>query len=135
MENRGTIVENAIVAALELLDELGDRICPVVDIQKSTGPLVVYEKRRMSAERDISGPTGLRSADFNIFILHSTYEKMSNLADSVESALNALPESDYSPLLIEAVIVEQSMPDLYESKVQLFRRTYTATIQYQIKEE
>lgn len=135
METNGILLEETMVAALEALDGLSDRVCPVVDIQKSSGPLVVYDQKTERQEQELAGDSGLQTASFQIHVLHSTYRKMRLLSETVKTALKALRGSTKGPLLIEAVILELATPDLLEAKVQLFRRTYDVTFNYQIKEE
>lgn len=133
MEHNGIALESALVAAMEALSGLDDRVCPIIDIQKSTGPLVIYDQKRESDERSLTGRTGLMEAEFRIHVLHSTYMKMRLLAENVKAALYAMEGSTTPPLLIEAVGVELATPDLHEIKVSLFRRTYTVRIFYQIQ--
>lgn len=135
MEQNGTALEAALLAAIEALDGMEDRVCPVVDIKKSTGPLAVYDQLREGDSRDLSGPTGLLSATFQVHVLHGTYMKMRQLSDNIKKALNGLSGRGEPPLLIEAVTVELASPDLLEAKVQLFRRTYNVEFLYQIKED
>ena len=125
-------LEEILVAAIESIDGLKDRVCPVVDIQKNTGPLVVYDQRTDTGEWSISGDTGLLTAVFEVHCLHSTYKKMRLLAAAVKGKLKGMHGND-SPLLIEDVRVEQTVPDILETKVQLYRRTYNLTIHYQIQ--
>lgn len=135
METNGILLEETMVAALEALDGLSDRVCPVVDIQKSSGPLVVYDQKTERQEQELAGDSGLQTASFQIHVLHSTYRKMRLLSETVKTALKALRGRTKGPLLIETVILELATPDLLEVKVQLFRRTYDVTFYYQIKEE
>lgn len=135
MNTNGISLEEAMVAALEALDGLNGRVCPVVDIQKNTGPLVVYDQRTETDEQELAGDTGLQTAGFQIHVLHGTYMKMRLLSETVKSALKSLRGTSNGPLRIEAVIVELATPDIREERVQLFRRTYNVTIFYQIKEE
>lgn len=135
MNTNGILLEEAMVAALEALDGLNDRVCPVLDIQKSTGPLVVYDQRTETEEQSLDADTGLQAAGFQLHVLHGTYRKMRLLSETVKSALKQLRGKPNGPLLIEAVVVELATPDLLEKSVQLFRRTYNVTFYYQIKEE
>lgn len=125
-------IEDVLVDVIEGVDGLKDRVCPVVDIQKSTGPLVVYDQRKESEQRDISGDTGLISVEFEVHCLHTTYIKMRQLAHAAKEKIKGMLGNN-SPLFIEAVQVEQITPDILESRVQLYRRTYNVTIQYQIR--
>ena len=76
MEQNGIALEQTMVAALEALDGLKERVCPVADIQKSTGPLVVYDQNGEVAQKDLSGSAGLVTATYQLHILHNTYLKM-----------------------------------------------------------
>lgn len=135
VEYSGIALEEALVQAMEKIEDLQGRVCPVVEIHKNTGPLVVYDQRREADEQDMDGNADLLSAQFDIHALHNTYKKMRLLSEDVKAILNRLAGVNKPPLLIEAVIVEQATPDLYEEKAQLFRRTYTVKILYQITEE
>lgn len=135
MEEKGIALETAMVAALEGVEGLSGRVCPVIDIHKSTGPLIVYDPRRESEERSICGREGLWYAEIQIHVLHNGYMKMRQLCERVRAELLALEGLNKAPLLIEAVEVELATPDFFENKVELFRRTYNVKIYYQIKED
>ena len=135
MEENGIALETAMVAALEGIEGLTGRVCPVIDIQKSTGPLIVYDPRRETEERSIDGREGLLYAEMQVHVLHNTYMKMRLLCEKAKKALQALEGLRKAPLLVEAVEVELATPDLFEGKVELFRRTYNVKFYYQLKEE
>lgn len=128
-------LEEALVAALEAVDGLSGRVCPIQDIQKSTGPLAVFEQQGEAEDNAIDGLTGLCSAEYKIHAMHGTYEKMRLLAEQIKKAIQALRQCFRDSLYIEEVTVALASPDIYEDRVQLFRRTYKVTIQYQIKED
>ena len=135
MENNGILLEEAMVAVLKKLDGLSDRVCPVIDIRKNNGPLVVYDQRTELQEQELSGDSGLQTAVFQIHVLHGTYLAMRLLSETVKNALKSLRGIEDGPLLIEAVILELATPDILEKDVQLYRRTYNVNFYYQIKEE
>lgn len=132
MESKELILEETLVAEIEAIEGLPGRVCPVVEIHISTGPVVVYDQRKETEEPDISGGTGLLTAEFDVHCLHSTYKKMRLLAEAVKKQIKGM-QRDGSPLIIESVQVEQTTPDILESRVQLYRRTYNVRIQYQIQ--
>ena len=134
MEN-GFLLEETLVAKLEALNGLSGRVCPIQDIHKSTGPLAVFAQRDESEESAIDGLTGMSTAVYEIHALHGTYEKMRLLAEQIKKTIQALRQHAEGPLYIEEVTVTLASPDIYEDRVQLFRRTYKVTIQYQIKED
>lgn len=135
MENIRLLLEQTIVETLAALPGLSDRVCPVVDIHKSTGPLVVYGQKGETQEPELAGDTSLETAIFQLHVLHGTYQDMRQLAETVKTALKQLQGSIHGPLLIELVQTELASPDLYEEKVRLFRRTYEITFYYQIMED
>ena len=135
MEDNGLLLEEYLTTALQSIDGLHERVCPVIDIQHSTGPIVVYEQQDESEENLIDGASGLCAAVFKIHVLHGTYEKMRLLAEWVKTTVRNLRQSKFGKLHIEEATVKLASPDLYESRVQQFRRTYQVTIQYQIKED
>lgn len=124
-----------MVSALESLDGMKGRACPVTDIQKNTGPLMVFDQTKETEEQHLCGDTGLMQAVFQIHVLHDTYMKMRILSENAKSALKSLRGQTNGCLWIESVSVELATPDLWEIKASLFRRTYNVTFFYQIKEE
>ena len=134
MEDR-LLLEETLVAALEAVEGLSDRVCPILDIQKSTGPLAVFEQQDESEENAIDGLTGLCTAVYLVHAMHGTYTKMRLLAEQIKNAIQSLRQCMEGSLYIEDATVSMASPDIYEDRVRLFRRTYKITIHYQIKEE
>lgn len=134
MEDR-LLLEETFVAALEAVDGLSGRVCPIQDIQKSTGPLAVFEQQDESEDDAIDGLTGLCIAVYKVHAMHNTYTKMRLLAERIKKTIQSLRQCMKDSLCIEDVTVNMASPDLYEDRVRLFRRTYKVTIHYQIKEE
>lgn len=128
-------LEETLVAVLNAVDGLSGRVCPIQDIQKSSGPLAVFEQQGESEDNAIDGLTGLCSAEYKIHALHGTYEKMRLLAEQIKKTIYSLRQSAKDSLFIEEVTVTLATPDIYEDRVRLFRRTYKVTIQYQFKED
>lgn len=128
-------LEETFVAVLEAVDGLSGRVCPIQDIQKSTGPLAVFEQQEESEDNAIDGLTGLCTAMYKVHAMHGTYTKMRLLAEQIKKAIQSLRQHMEAPLYIEEVTITMASPDIYEDRVRLFRRTYKVTIQYQIKEE
>lgn len=134
MEDR-LLLEETLVAALEAVEGLSDRVCPIVDIQKSTGPLAVFEQQDESEDHAIDGLTGLCTAVYLVRAMHGTYTKMRLLSERIKNAIQNMRRYADVSLCIEEVAITMASPDIYEDRVRLFRRTYKVTIHYQIKEE
>ena len=134
MEDR-LLLEETLVAALEVVEGLSGRVCPIVDIQKSTGPLAVFEQQDESEDNAIDGLTGLCTAVYFVHAMHGTYTKMRLLAEQIKDAIQNLRRHADVSLCIEDVTISMASPDIYEDRVRLYRRTYKVTIHFQIKEE
>lgn len=134
MEDR-LLLEETLVAALEAVEGLSDRVCPVLDIQKSAGPLAIFEQKDESEENAIDGLTGLCTAVYMVHALHGTYTKMRLLAERIKGAIQNMRRHTDASLCIEDVSISLASPDIYEDRVRLFRRTYKVTIHYQLKED
>ena len=131
----GLLLEETLVATLKAVEGLSDRVCPILDIQKSTGPLAVFEQQDESEDKDIDGLTGLCTAVYKVHAMHGTYTGMRLLAKQIKKTIQSLRQCTKGPLYVEDVTISMASPDLYEDRVCLFRRTYKVTIHYQIKEE
>lgn len=134
MEDR-LLLEETLVAALEAVEGLSDRVCPIMDIQKSTGPLAIFEQQDESEENAIDGLTGLCTAVYMVHAMHGTYTKMRLLSEQIKNAMQNMRRHMDASLCIEDVTISLASPDIYEDRVRLFRRTYKVTIHYQLKEE
>ena len=134
MEDR-LLLEETLVAALEAVEGLSDRVCPILDIQKSTGPLAVFEQQDESEDKSIDGLTGLCTAVYMVHAMHGTYMKMRLLSERIKHAIQNIQRYADVSLCVEDVTISMASPDIYEDRVRLFRRTYKVTIHYQIKEE
>lgn len=135
MEDNGLLLEETLKIALEAVGGLKDRVCPVADIRHSAGPLAVYEQKEESEENAIDALTGLMTAVFRIHVIHSTYERMRLLSEQVKRTVQTMRQSTQGSFYIEEVTIKLASQDLYELRVQQFRRTYEVTFQYQIKED
>ena len=131
MENSENFVDEALKKALESVPDLLGRVCPVADIRHSEGPLAVYEQKAESEENAMDGLTGLATAVFLVHVIHNTYERMRLLSEQAKRAVKTLRQSTHNSLHIEEVTVSLATPDIYELRVDQFRRSYQITIQYQ----
>lgn len=131
----GLLLEETLVAALEAVEGLSDRVCPILDIQKNTGPLAVFEQQDESEENAIDGLTGLCTAVYMVHAMHGTYTKMRLLAERIKNAIQTMRRYADVSLCIEEITILMASPDIYEDRVRLFRRTYKIIIHYQIKED
>ncbi len=127
-------LEIALVSRLETVEGLAGRVEPLLDITYNTGPLAVYARAKQASGYDLQGCTGLQTAEFTVHALDNTYRKMTALATQVAEVCQALQGYKQNGLWIEAVTVEQTTPDLREVHVNLFRRTYVVTLEYQLYE-
>lgn len=126
--------EEAILAVLEPIAGLREKVFPAEAIKNVPAPFVFYLQHSEDEEETLDGPTGLMSADFEINCVAQNYAGLTKLVSDVRQALQSMQGVTYGDLLIERASVRQTSPDLKEKEVGLYRRMLTLAIRYQ-KEE
>lgn len=126
--------DQPIKTALEKIEGLSGKVYPMGGLKKAAAPFVFYLQMAEDEEYTLAGPAGLQTASFEINCVAQTYASLIALAGSVRPALQALEGTMHDDLLIERVTIRQASPDLKEMEVNLYRRMYVLTVNYQ-KEE
>ena len=123
--------EQAILAVLEPIAGLKDKVYPVDALKNAATPFVFYVQREEDETEDLDGQTGLQTVTFEVHCVAGSYAALVSLAGSVRSALRDMQGQTYGGLLIERARVRQASPDLNEREVKLLRRVYTLQLDYQ----
>ena len=123
--------EEAILAALEPIAGLREKVFPAEAIKNVPAPFVFYLQHSEDEEETLDGPAGLMSAAFEINCVAQTYAGLTRLVADVRTALRSMQGKTYGDLLIEQASVRQASPDLKEKEVNLYRRMLTLAIHYQ----
>lgn len=135
MEEKMLQLEKTLVAALDGIAGLHDHISPVIEIYDIKPPLVVYEETTEAETQALDGATGLFTAKYVLHVFGASYKAVRILGERVRSKLRSLDGLSEEGLLIENINIELAAQDRYSSKSVLYRRAYSVTINYQIKEE
>ncbi len=135
MEEKMLQLEKTLVAVLSDINGLHDRISPVIELCDIKPPLVVYEETTETETQALDGATGLFTAKYVIHAFGASYKAVRILGERVRSKLRSLDGLSGEGLLIENINIELAAQDRYSSKSVLYRRAYSVTINYQIKEE
>lgn len=126
--------EQAIKTVLETVDGLRGKVYPIAGLKTATAPFVFYLQIGETEDCDFDGGAGLLSATYEINCVAKTYASLVGLSGAVRSALQALQGYKYKGVLIERATIAQTSPDLKEKEVNLYRRMYVLTVDFQ-KEE
>ena len=126
--------DQPIKAALETIDGQAGKVYPMSGLKNAAAPFIFYLQMSEDDEYTLDGSTGLQTASFEINCVAKTYASLIALAGSVRQVLQALQGTKHDDLLIERVTVRQASPDLKEMEVDLYRRMYVLTINYQEEE-
>lgn len=127
--------DTVIVAALETVEALAGKVFPLEAPKNTAAPFVIYLRGSAEEAQSLDGGVGLYRALFEINVVAGSYAQLSTAGDAARAALLGLWDSESGGYRIERVTVEQSSPDLWESEVQLYRRSYNLNINYQITSE
>ena len=109
-------------------------------------PFIFYIPITDSEEEDLDGPTGLQSFAAQIHCVSASHRGLQLLCQRAKKAVREMTGAVYSTpeidpdegpkgsVLIEAVSMEQSSPDLLDTEVGLYRRMYNVRLEYQTEE-
>ncbi len=129
--------ERMLVSALEGIEQLGQRIWPLLARKNAPPPFAVYRKTGESRTITLDGPTEMLHCGFDIFLVACSYEELADLGEMVTAALDTLQgrslstEDGGNTLLIEYVKVVQNQADDFDDETALYLRTYAVDIDYQ----
>lgn len=135
--------EFALVAALETVPVLKDKVSALQPPKAASPPFSFYIPTADEEQQDLDGPTGLQSWSGTVHLVSTGERALQLLSAKAKSAIHEMrgtvyntPEEDAAEgpkgrVLIEYVEIEKSSPDLYESDVGLYRRVYTVRLDYQ----
>lgn len=127
--------EQLIKTALEPIDGLAGKVYPMGGLKNAAAPFIFYLQMTEDEDHSLDGPTGLLSAAYEINCVAKTYASLVWLAGAARPALQALQGTTHDDLLIEHVTIRQVSPDLKETEVNLYRRMYVLTVDYQKEEK
>lgn len=123
--------EERIKTALESVDDLPGKVCPLEGLKNASAPFVFYLRRTEDEEDALDGPTGLQEGAFEVNCVARSYAELVALAGAVKPALQALQGTTTGGLYIERATVRMTSPDLKEKEVNLYRRMYVLQLNYQ----
>lgn len=126
--------EQLMKTALERIDGLSGKVYPLEALKNAAAPFVFYLQTAEDEENALDGRTGLLSASYEINCVAKTYASLAWLSGTVRPALQALQGTTHEGIAIERITIRQASPDLKEKEVNLYRRMYVLTVDYQ-KEE
>lgn len=127
--------DEVIKTALESIAGLDGRVFPLEGLKNAAAPFVFYLQISEDDEYTLDGSTGLQAVSFEINCVAKTYSSLVAMAGSVRPVLQALQGTTHDDLLIERVTIRQASPDLKEMEVNLYRRMYILTVNYQKEEK
>ena len=121
-----------IKAAMETIDGLAGQVYPLQAIKNAVAPFVFYRQTEEDDAYALDGPASLMTASYEIHCVAQTYAGLVALSGAVRPALQALQGTTHDDLLVERVAIRQASPDLKETDVNLYRRIYILSINYQL---
>lgn len=138
--------EFALVAALETVEDLTDRVTPLQPKKGTAPPFAFYVPTADTEQPLLDGPSGLQSFSATLHLVAASHRRLQLLAAEAKQAVLGMrgkvyrtPEEDEAAglkgaVLIEDAETEQSSPDLYEAEVGFYRRIYTVRLDFQTEE-
>ena len=138
--------EFALVAALESIPVLQDRVSALQPMKGLRPPFAFYISSMDDEEQALDGATGLQRYTGMLHLVAGTFRGLQLLCARVRLAVQDMAGKTFSTpvqdadgvprgtVLIEDAAMSQSSPDLYEAEVGYYRRMYTVRLDYQTEE-
>lgn len=138
--------EFALVAALEAVPALKDRVSALQPMKGLRPPFAFYISSMDDEEQALDGRTGLQQYTGTVNLVAGTFRGLQLLSARTRLAVQEMqgqvystPEDDTEDvprgrILVEDAVMTQSSPDLYEAEVGYYRRMYTVRLDYQTEE-
>lgn len=138
--------EFALEAAIESVPALSGKVSALQPPQTATAPFAFYIPTADEEDETLEGGSGLQSFAGTLHIVAGGFRQLLLLCALVKRAITDMKGRVYSTpqpdtaagpkgrVLIERAEIEQSSPDLLETEVGLYRRTYTIRLDYQTEE-
>ena len=123
--------EKLIVAAMEPLTSLRNKVYPVEALKKATAPFVFFVPTEDAAEEALDGLTELEVWAGAVHVVTETYAELIDLVPQVRAELRGLMGRQIEDLYVEHVTIRGTSPDLKEREVDLYRRALDVRIHYQ----
>ena len=138
--------EFALVAALEAISELQDKVSVLQPKKGVRPPFAFYVSDTDEEEQALDGGTGLMRYTATLHLVSETYLGLQLLCARAKAAILGMRKSTYSAptvdgvdaldgrIFVEDAHMTQSSPDLYETEVGYYRRMCSVRIDFQTEE-
>ena len=129
-----TAASGAIDAVIEALREnagLTGKLYHAEALKGATAPFVFWVQTGERYKEDLSGPTELEEADFEFHTVAKNLDSLNKISLAVRRALLSLQGQTVNGILYERVVLTQISPTINEHEVNLYRKVYEVTINYQ----
>ena len=137
--------EFALVAALETVPVLVNKVAALQPKKDWLPPFAFYISDTDNEDQTLDGWSGLQAYSGTLHLVSTSYRGLQALCLRTRQAIRDMrggvystPEGDLTEpcgkILIEAVDMTQSSPDLFEKEVGYYRRMYTIRLNYQTEE-
>lgn len=138
--------EFALVAALETVPALRDRVTALQPKKDVRPPFAFYSSAEDDEEQALDGRTGLQQYSGTLHLVAGSFRGLQLLCararlavQEMQGEIYSTPENDDEAvprgrILVETATMTQSSPDLFEANVGYYRRMYSVRLCYQTEE-
>lgn len=116
------MIESAIVAALETIQELSGKVYPLNAPEHTQLPFCVYVTSGTNEDDSLGGWIGSYETGMEINIIHKTYASMKALSAKVVDKLKQMDSA--------TVFIEENQPEIFEREIGAYRKIINLRIAY-----
>lgn len=124
-------VIDAVLDALASVPAVRGKLYHAEALKGATAPFVFWLQTGERYEEDLNGPTELEEARYEFHTVAKNLDSLNKISRAVRNAILPLQGQTKGGILFEHVVLSQISPVINEHEVNLYRKVYEITINYQ----
>lgn len=124
-------VFRAVRTAINGISAVSGKVYHAEALKNASAPFVFWLQTEEQFQQTLEGRTELGEDQYEVHIVTKNLEALDSISASVREAVEALQGEIQNGIRYEAVTVRQISPVINEHEVNLYRKVYEVTINYQ----
>lgn len=124
-------VFDAVYDAVNTIPAVAGRVFHAEALKNATVPFVFWIQESESFEKALEGYTELGEDHYEIHIVTKNLSALNSISADVKQAVAALEGKAENGILYENIEINQISPVINEREINLYRKVYSLTVNYQ----
>ena len=124
-------VFQAVRRAVNEIEAVSGRVYHAEALKNAAAPFVFWLQTGEQFEQTLEGRTALGEDRYELHVVTKNLESLDSISAAVRESVEALQGTVENGILYEAIEIRQISPLINEHEVNLYRKVYELTINYQ----